>query len=313
MSTTTIAKISLFVICMFAVAACKHVWSDDKERPLFDAAVSPYSPPRVVGRIASDEIRESSGLAASRCQPGVFWTHNDSGDGPFIFAFGQAGEALGTWRVTGADNKDWEDIDAIKDASGTCYLYIGEIGNNEGKREHTIVYRIKEPAAGQNSATSTRKDPLATEPAESVTVQYPVARPNAETLLVHPATGDIYILTKRTDAPSSIFKIVPSFGTEQTAVKVGEIKVPSVPNGQLTGGDIAPDGRRVVLCDYVAGYELTLPEGDANFDDVWAQQPVKFDVGERKGGEAIAYSPDGRAIFTTSEGKNSPIFEMDKK
>jgi hypothetical protein len=216
MSTTTIAKISLFVICLLAAAACKHVWSDEKERPLFDAAVSPYSPPRVIGRVASDEIRESSGLAASRCQPGVFWTHNDSGDGPFIFAFGQAGEALGTWRVTGADNKDWEDIDAVKDASGTCYLYIGEIGNNEGKREHTIVYRIKEPAAGQKTSASTRKDPLATEPAEAIKFEYPDMRHDAETLLVHPASGDIYVLSKRVSGASAVYKLKTGFDLSKT-------------------------------------------------------------------------------------------------
>ena len=44
---------------------------------------------------------------------------------------------------------------------------------------------------------------------------------------------------------------------------VAEIAVPAVPNGLITGGDISPDGRRVALCDYVMGYELTLPDGAA--------------------------------------------------
>ena len=268
---------------------------------------------REVGRIRSDAIQESSGLAASKCQPGVFWTHNDSGDGPYIFAVSQHGDDLGTWKVQNAENHDWEDIDTYRDASGACWVYIGEIGNNEDKRDVTRVYRIKEPQVSDETGNSGRKNPLITDPAEAVTVDYPTTRPNAETLLVHPQTGDIYILTKRTDAPSSVYRVPPVFGTEQAAVKVGEIKVPSVPNGQLTGGDIAPDGRRVVLCDYVAGYELKLPEGDSNFDDIWLQQPVKFDVGERKGGEAITYSADGTKVFTTSEGKNPPIFEMDRR
>lgn len=313
MSTRTIAKFSLFVILLSGFGACKHVWSNGRDEAPFDPVAAPYSPPRQVGRITSDAVQESSGLAASKCQSGVFWTQNDSGDGPYIFAVGRTGEELGTWKVTGAENNDWEDIDTFRDASGTCYVYVGEIGNNEGKREHTVVYRIKEPSVGPDAAASSRKDPLATDSAESITVEYPDGRPNAETLLVHPVTGDIYILTKRTDAPSSVYKLAPSFGTRQTAVKVGEVKVPSVPNGQLTGGDIAPDGRRVALCDYVAGYELTLPEGDANFDDIWQQPPVKFNVGDRKGGEAIAYGPDGQEVFTTSEGKNPPIFEMDRK
>ena len=33
-----------------------------------------------------DELTESSGLAVSRTQPGVLWSHNDSGDGPNLYA-----------------------------------------------------------------------------------------------------------------------------------------------------------------------------------------------------------------------------------
>ena len=32
-----------------------------------------------------DELRESSGLGISRTRPGVFWTHNDSGDRPRLY------------------------------------------------------------------------------------------------------------------------------------------------------------------------------------------------------------------------------------
>jgi hypothetical protein len=33
-----------------------------------------------------DELAESSGVAVSRTQPGVLWSHNDSGDGPTLYA-----------------------------------------------------------------------------------------------------------------------------------------------------------------------------------------------------------------------------------
>ncbi|MCA1589991.1 MAG: hypothetical protein LC734_06280 [Acidobacteria bacterium] len=94
---------------------------------------------------------------------------------------------------------------------------------------------------------------------------------------------------------------------------MAEITVPSVPNGLLTGGDIAADGTRLVLCDYAAGYEYSLPSNTANFDDIWKQASVKFDLGTRKNGEAIAYSTDGNSIFATSEGKRQPIIRVDRK
>src|SRR6185503_2192860 len=69
-----------------------------------------YGPPVTLAKIATPAINESSGLVASRTNPGAYWTHNDSGDGPFIYAFDTRGQSLGTFRVNGATNRDWEDI-----------------------------------------------------------------------------------------------------------------------------------------------------------------------------------------------------------
>src|SRR4030095_7791087 len=62
-----------------------------------------------------DELKESSGLAISRTQPGVLWSHNDSGDGPNLSAIDGSGKLLGVFRGTGAMARDWEDI-----AAGPC-------------------------------------------------------------------------------------------------------------------------------------------------------------------------------------------------
>src|SRR5437764_643295 len=53
----------------------------------------------LLARLESREVTESSGIVASRRNPGLFWTHNDSGDGPFVYAFDRAGRARGVWRV----------------------------------------------------------------------------------------------------------------------------------------------------------------------------------------------------------------------
>ena len=46
-----------------------------------------YGSPLTITTIKDKSISESSGLVASRTMPGAYWTHNDSGDGPFIYAF----------------------------------------------------------------------------------------------------------------------------------------------------------------------------------------------------------------------------------
>ena len=137
---------------------------------------------------------------------------------------------------------------------------------------------------------------------------------DAETLLVAPDGKELYVLTKRKEGPSEVYKIAANFGGPQVkGVKVAEITLPAILTGLLTGGDVSPDGRHVVLCDYVAGYELSLPDGVRSFDDIFNQKPIKFDIGKREMGEAIAYSADGTSVFSTSEGVGAPLFQMARK
>ena len=315
MSNKTIAKISGFVIslavaCVF-FSACAFVASKTDQ----PASNPHYGPPKVVGTIKSKNVTESSGLAASRCQNNVLWTHNDSGDDAFIFAVNAVGDSLGTWKVPNAKNIDWEDIATYKDKGGKCFVYIGEIGDNKVQRHEHAIYRVPEPSIVPENANSTRKDPLTTANAETIGFSYPDYDQDAETLMVNPKTADIYVVTKRISAPAGVYRIKPDFGNQevQKAEKVADISVPAIPNGLLTGGDISPDGRRVILCDYTEAYELSLPDAAVNFDDIWKQTPEPVELGKRKGGESICYSVDGNSIFAGSEGINSPIIEVKRR
>ena len=93
-----------------------------------------------VGRFGHAAIREASGLVASRKHPGIFWTHNDSGNPPALFAVRRDGTLVREYRV-GALNVDWEDI-ATDDAG---HLFIGEIGNNDVRLPLRAIYQVEEP------------------------------------------------------------------------------------------------------------------------------------------------------------------------
>ncbi len=274
-----------------------------------------YQNPRIVGAIKTAEINESSGFAASLCQPNVFWTHNDSGDGAYLFALDKTGETLGVWKVENAKNKDWEDLATLKKPNGECFLYIGDIGDNESKRDDITVYLVEEPNVSGADRTSSRKNPRVTRPAEAIKIEYPNGRFNAETLIVHPQTGDLYILTKRFQDAAAVYKLPKNYSFDKVnrLEKIADFTVPSIPFGLLTGGGIAPDGKRVIIADYLAAYELILPEGAKNFDEIWREKPLRVELGEREQGEAITYSADGTAIYATSEKKNSPIIEVRKR
>lgn len=272
-----------------------------------------YGAPAVLAHIEDRSVDESSGIVASRLMPGVFWTHNDSGGGPYVYAFDRRGRRRGVWRVTGAASLDWEDIAAGPGPEpGRPYLYVGDIGNNEGTRDRVTVYRFPEPAITAGDAD--RPDPGRTEAAEAVTLRYPDGRYDAETLLVHPRTGDVYVITKPGFAAAGVYKLrAPrEFSGGYMLRRVGSVAAPGIFAGAFTGGDISPDGARVVFCDYVGGYELELPEGlaDADFDRVWAQPLTPVTLGPRRQGEAVCYSHDGSSVLSTSEMRPAPLIEV---
>ena len=277
--------------------------------------VQTYGPSTKIARIKNESVTESSGLVASRTTPGAYWTHNDSGDGPFIYAFDTAGETLGVFKVTGAKARDWEDISAGPGPQpNKSYLYAGDIGDNNENRSEIIVYRFLEPTLKPADKASTKTRPRATESAEAIRLKYPDGAHDAETLLVHPTTGNLYIMTKVAFKNPTVYEATAPLnaGNVITMKRIGEVRVPSIFGGAITGGSISPDGRRVALCDYFQGYELVLPADSNNFDDIWKQKMTGFDFGKRKQGEAIAYRLDGNALLATSE-KEANIFQVERR
>ena len=272
-----------------------------------------YGPPTTITTIKEKSITESSGLAASRTTPGAYWTHNDSGDGPFIYAFDTRGDSLGIFRVTGAQALDWEDMAAGPGPQADkSYLYLGDIGDNNEARDEVVVYRVLEPSLTAATRKLTKARPGSTEPAEAIRLKYPDGKHDSEALLVHPTTGNIYIVNKVPIANPVVYEATAPFtsGKVTTMKRLGEIHVPSIFGGVVTGGSISPDGRRVALCDYFQGYEIVLPASSKDFNDIWKQRMTGFDLGKRKQGESITYRLDGKAFLATSEGKQSPLIQV---
>ena len=273
-----------------------------------------YGQPVTLATIKNQSVTESSGLVASRTTPGAYWTHNDSGDGPFIYALDTHGDSLGVFRVTGAQARDWEDI-AIGPGPqlNQSYLYVGDIGDNDELRSEIAVYRVLEPALAASDRKSNKTRPGTTEPAEAIRLRYPDGKHDAEALLVHPVTGNIYIITKVMIANPVVYEAAAPLvaGKLITMRRLGEVRVPSLFGGIITGGSVSPDGRRVALCDYFQGYELVLPRSAKDFDEIWKVKMVGFDLGKREQGESIAYRLDGKALLATSEGKQSPLIQVE--
>lgn len=281
------------------------------------APATGYGRSTVLGRIADPAVTESSGLAASRRNPGLLWTHNDSGDEPLIYCFEPQGRSCGTWRVTGAEAFDWEDMAAGPGPrTGEPYLYLGDIGDNIDQRSEIVVYRVPEPVAGGGGPAPATASPAATAPAEALRLRYPDGPHNAEALAVHPTTGDVYVIVKE-PSNARVYKAPAPLEASRrvTMTQVGTIRLGAGGRSveDITGADISPDGQRLALSTYAQGYELELPAGAASFDDIWAQPAMVVALGSRLQGESIAYRLDGRALLTTSEIAPAEIQQVERR
>lgn len=303
-------------ITLSALAVC--AWAAPAKK---SAPAGAYPAITTLGILRDPAVTESSGVVASRRNTGLFWTHNDSGDGPFVYALGPHGENRGTYRLTGiASVTDCEDI-AIGPGPkpGVPYLFLGDIGDNNSVRKSCAVYRFVEPTVSKAASRSTKAHPVSTGAVDTLRCRYPDGPHDAESLLVQPKTGRPYIVAKNKDGIDGVYAFpLPLDPTATvTLTKVGTIRIsgepPFYPN-LVTGGDIAPDGKRLILRTYWSAYEYHLPPHATGFDVIWATAPTKIDLPLQPQGEGICYAyPKGDALVLTSEGKATTIYKLRKR
>jgi hypothetical protein len=202
---------------------------------------------RLLARMSDPRIAESSGVAASRRHTHVFWTHNDGG-GPkkqVLYAIDREGNARASFAVIGVMLHDWEDI-AIDDAG---HLFIGDIGNNDAKRDTLAVYEIDEPdpKVGAGPVSPKREWKL----------KFPGAPFDCESLFVWKDQG--YVVSKVFhDAPAQIFRfLLKDANGPMTLELVATTKIAS----PVTGGDISADGNLLGLVAKNGAYVFRI-DGD---------------------------------------------------
>lgn len=236
------------------------------------------------------DVRETSGLAQSRSAPHRFWTHNDAGNEPVLFAIDTAGKLAGRVRVPGATLVDWEDIEAGPCEAGSC-LYVADIGDNDGKRDSVTVYVVPEPAA--DGATASR--------ATAIHAKYPDGSRDAEALFVLPS-GDVYIVTKGRETDIALYRLPKGgqrAGKATTLERVRDLwPEPKNQDDRVTAATASPDGKWVAIRTLSALhlYPAAALTGKGKVS------PVTTDLGSVGGkqGEAVVLQNDG-TVWLTSE------------
>ncbi|SHN22295.1 hypothetical protein SAMN04488057_111128 [Cyclobacterium lianum] len=271
----------------------------EKLQKKYDMRINPqveytiFSGPQKISRIEEDFIDETSGMVVSQKYPGHIFVHNDSDGAAEIYALDTLGNYLGSIRLDGVRNRDWEDL-AIGPGpdAGESYLYIGDIGDNFSRYSELIIYRIPEPEALDP------EEKLLVVP-EKIVLKYPDGSKDAETMFIDPLTGHLYVLTKR-DASNTLYKAAAPDLVDGNKVTLE--RVMDMPITLSVGGDISADGRQILIKNYWVVYYWNREPGES-LEETLKQQPKLLPYEPEPQGEAIAFTPSGQAYFTLSEKK----------
>ncbi len=262
-----------------------------------------------LGRVNAPELREASGIVASRRNPGLLWVHNDGGHG-LLYAIDEHAQLVETFRLTGVQMTDWEDI-AVGPGpdAGVAYLYVGDIGDNNDDRVSAAVYRVPEPVVTPSLASVTTSLPGAV----ALPFTYADKAHNAETLLLDPATADLYVVTKRGKHPSGVYADpAPQSTTTMDLAEVDELAFGTgmlAGSNRATGGDISPDGQSILLRTYSNAF--LWKRAGRSVAATLAGDPCPVALAQEPQGEGIGFSADGKSYFSISEGISPTLYRYD--
>lgn len=243
-----------------------------------------------LGRIDNKDIAESSGLAASRKHPGVYWTHNDSGNGPFIFAIQEDGHFLAEFPIANARNTDWEAIAA--DDQG--HLYIADIGNNDLKRDRALVYRVDEP---DPAAVGLKGKGAPVRVGQVIRLSYPGKPFDAESLFLQGGKG--YVISKLLNGKNAgLYRFDLAGGSDATALEhVCDLPIRS----PVTDAALSDDGKRLAVMT-VTGPNLFQIDGDVAAAGKVVPAYVNYFDPKDMNMEGVCFTPQG-LLATTEQGQ----------
>jgi hypothetical protein len=233
--------------------------------------------------MSDPRIKESSGLAASTEHAGVFYTHNDRGSGPQVYAVGEDGGVQAVIDLVDAPHEDWEDMTVSPGGN----VWIGDIGGSDGpgRSEVSLVWFREQETVADGE-----------EPWLEFRLAFEDGPHDSEALLIDPRDRRKYIVTK--DSPGGGIYAAPPRLKKRTVNPLERIG-DAPPN--ITGGSFAPDGKALVLRSYRQAYI---------YDAIDDPEPVMVPLPQSAQGESIVLLANGD-LLVGSEGLPSEIIRVE--
>ncbi|GAA2849423.1 hypothetical protein Acy02nite_00660 [Actinoplanes cyaneus] len=191
--------------------------------------------------------------------------------------------------------RDTEDLQLAEDGT----LWVADVGDNDASRDTIALWKL---APGSSKPALLR-------------LSYPDGAHDAEALLIAP-DGSPIIVTKAAGAAGVYVPAGPLKSGGTTALKLaGSVSIPITGTSNpysfagrlvITGAATSPDGSRVVLRTYADAFEFDVTGGDV-VKALTSGKPRQVALPDEPQGESVAYTADGTALLTVSEGSKPSL------
>lgn len=273
----------------------------------------------VTGRLESPVIGELSGMAVSRSYSGVYWAINDSDNLPELFAIGENGKHLASYRLP-FKNRDWEDMASFKD-NGQSWLVVAETGDNVRRYQSSTLYLLKEPSIPQRQSGA--------DLFRALHFTYEDGPQNVESIAVSVKERLIFLISKNAGHPK-IYALPldvtkpPAAGIDKAASIMAKLVGRITPLSwtkedrwiekrlasrillSATSMDISADDTLAVIGNYRHAY-LFRREPAQSWIQALQATPQIISTHRLAQSESVAFSHDASSIVIGSEGRYAPL------
>ncbi|MEP4077685.1 hypothetical protein [Haloferula sp.] len=288
----------LFILTLLSLGSCTALESAPEENPV---------------RLRDHQLTEASGIAVSHRNPNHLWLINDSGSAATAHLADTKGMARGFLHLKGVKNTDWEDLATFK-LDGKPYLLVADTGDNEARRAEVKLHFIAEPRPISPDSSLG----LGLKPDWTLRFRYEDGPRDCEAVAVNPTSNSILLITKRGKQPAVYqLPLLKDSNKTLTAKRIAPLAKLNLPPktrrhpfaSQPTGLDISADGKCAAVVTY-RGVYLFRRSAKESWAQAFTKAPEILGAHGLSQAEALAFSPDGRLIYVTSEGKRPRLVTM---
>ncbi|MBN2281655.1 MAG: hypothetical protein JXQ65_13820 [Candidatus Marinimicrobia bacterium] len=240
-----------------------------------------------LGYLEENDIDEASGIVASRKNPGLLWTHNDSGSEPRIFGIDYHGKSVVELWLDNCDLIDCEDI-ALMQLDGRDFILLADIGDNDAKRPEVFIYLIPE----MDIDLSLQNQSLALTNIRKITLNYCDGQRDAESLTTLP-NNEIMIISKREES-NRIYTAKISLNSDRVTLNYKM----DIPIKNTVGADLLDQGEMLIFKNYEKVYGMVF-DYETNLPNVYTLKSMHYEPEPQ--GEALCWDLEEKGYFTLSE------------